>query len=317
MNRITYIDLIKGFAIFLVVWGHIDTIQPIKSVIYSFHMPLFFILSGFFMNFQKGARVNVKKLLRNLIIPYFATGLFIRICTLIIDYYNGNALDYKDLLSLPLVLWKWDNEVVSVGAIWFLFVLFLGKIYISFCYRSKFFITIISIGAFLSLLVTKQTQIVFPFGIQQMLSSVPFLYIGYLIKQKNMLDCKLSFVSLFSILIPLLFYSRSNAVAMRINSFPYTAYIFSSVISYLIMVLFKKIDEKTDSIIRLFCDFFAWCGRFSLVILCIHSVEARFHWVNLPHNLWGIELVLRFSYIVILTYLFTKISITKKIFNIK
>lgn len=148
MNRITYIDLIKGFAIFLVVWGHIDTIQPIKSVIYSFHMPLFFILSGFFMNFQKGARVNVKKLLRNLIIPYFATGLFIRICTLIIDYYNGNALDYKDLLSLPLVLWKWDNEVVSVGAIWFLFVLFLGKIYISFCYRSKFFITIISIGAF-------------------------------------------------------------------------------------------------------------------------------------------------------------------------
>ncbi len=40
-----FIDLLKGFGIFLVVWGH--TMVPRSVLIYSFHMPLFFVISGF------------------------------------------------------------------------------------------------------------------------------------------------------------------------------------------------------------------------------------------------------------------------------
>jgi acyltransferase len=42
--RIDYLDLLKGVGIFLVVWGH--TMTPRSVWIYSFHMPLFFFLSG-------------------------------------------------------------------------------------------------------------------------------------------------------------------------------------------------------------------------------------------------------------------------------
>ena len=59
--RIEWLDSLKGFAIFLVVVGHVIlgyiraetftehqwSLQFIYDVIYSFHMPLFFLISGF------------------------------------------------------------------------------------------------------------------------------------------------------------------------------------------------------------------------------------------------------------------------------
>lgn len=50
-KRIEYIDLAKAIAILLMVLGHcasLNDIPLIRSVIYSFHMPLFFIISGYF-----------------------------------------------------------------------------------------------------------------------------------------------------------------------------------------------------------------------------------------------------------------------------
>ena len=45
------IDFIKGLLIILVFWGHLIVGEQrttfLRYVIYSFHMPLFFVLSGF------------------------------------------------------------------------------------------------------------------------------------------------------------------------------------------------------------------------------------------------------------------------------
>ena len=43
VKRIHYLDYAKGIAIILVVLGHIFSGGNIKTYIYSFHMPLFFI----------------------------------------------------------------------------------------------------------------------------------------------------------------------------------------------------------------------------------------------------------------------------------
>ena len=45
-DRIDTIDIIKGFGILLVIFGHINTEgQLSRFFIYSFHMPLFFFFS--------------------------------------------------------------------------------------------------------------------------------------------------------------------------------------------------------------------------------------------------------------------------------
>jgi fucose 4-O-acetylase-like acetyltransferase len=64
-QRIEFIDLLKSFAIFCVLWGH--AIQYLRNgddfshntvyeFIYSFHMPLFFMISGFF--FKSSLKLN-------------------------------------------------------------------------------------------------------------------------------------------------------------------------------------------------------------------------------------------------------------------
>ena len=52
-KRINYIDIAKGLAIICVIIGHTfakyDKLDRLViTFIYSFHVPLFFILSGFF-----------------------------------------------------------------------------------------------------------------------------------------------------------------------------------------------------------------------------------------------------------------------------
>ncbi len=46
-SRFAWIDGLKAFGIFLVVLGHLPVVGPVHGVIYEFHMPLFFMVSGF------------------------------------------------------------------------------------------------------------------------------------------------------------------------------------------------------------------------------------------------------------------------------
>ena len=48
-ERVIWVDTAKGFAIISVVLGHSSLPIELRSVVYSFHMPLFFMLSGVFL----------------------------------------------------------------------------------------------------------------------------------------------------------------------------------------------------------------------------------------------------------------------------
>lgn len=73
-NRIEYIDVAKGVAILLVVVGHVSSLPaPIKSSLYSFHMPLFFLLSGFFFR-QEDTFSTAKRMIPTIVVPYLVVG---------------------------------------------------------------------------------------------------------------------------------------------------------------------------------------------------------------------------------------------------
>lgn len=53
-QRIKWIDFVKGFLILTVMLGYtLGCPNIIKVYIYSFHMPLFFILSGYTLSIEK------------------------------------------------------------------------------------------------------------------------------------------------------------------------------------------------------------------------------------------------------------------------
>ncbi len=73
--RLHWVDALKGFGIILVVFAHYKLPIAFDTYIFSFHMPLFFFISGFLFNFVKyteSAANFVKRRFRALIIPYFA-----------------------------------------------------------------------------------------------------------------------------------------------------------------------------------------------------------------------------------------------------
>lgn len=108
-----YIDAIKGFAIILVVMGHVlawmfDDYNVIYNnpspsylwrCIYSFHMPLFIFISGFLSSKGKVVTLNdflsiLSKRAKRLLIPFFIIGY-------IISLYRGTILfPYWYLLTL-------------------------------------------------------------------------------------------------------------------------------------------------------------------------------------------------------------------------
>ena len=63
-------DILKGIGILLMVLGHYFTSESIIRVyIYSFHMPLFMLISGYFYK-PKEVMIQVRRDVRSLIVPY-------------------------------------------------------------------------------------------------------------------------------------------------------------------------------------------------------------------------------------------------------
>lgn len=138
-NRIEWVDTAKGITIILVVMGHANFPEPLRALIYSFHMPLFFFLSGLFL-IKKGEsfKTFLKKKFKGLIIPY----IFYNIILILFNWFlwfiskNPNLKEniFIKIISLPLAL-RIDDTYDS--KLWFLPCLFITSIIFYFFYRKN------------------------------------------------------------------------------------------------------------------------------------------------------------------------------------
>ena len=73
-SRLTVLDSLRGFGILLVVLGHTSRSAGLVSWIFSFHMPLFFIISGMLFH-ERQFLDSFKKKVARLLIPYLFFGI--------------------------------------------------------------------------------------------------------------------------------------------------------------------------------------------------------------------------------------------------
>ncbi len=96
-RRILWLDQLKAVGFFFVILGHMNLPAPAISWIYSFHMPLFFLVSGFTLNMKKTAeapfRAQVPKLVKRMVLPYF----WIEMICLCFSFLNTVLLQGKEL----------------------------------------------------------------------------------------------------------------------------------------------------------------------------------------------------------------------------
>ena len=151
-DRIDWIDVAKGIAIILVVAGHVGYPTMGKAVIYSFHMPLFFMASGFvlFRHPEHSIKELFIRLIRGIIVPYVC----FNIATIL--FYKGiDIVSTKPELEIN-IWYKLIGIVVAqpygtyASYLWFLPCIFLAKLLVE-CLRQHCFrnLSLFSTGLFL------------------------------------------------------------------------------------------------------------------------------------------------------------------------
>jgi fucose 4-O-acetylase-like acetyltransferase len=136
--RDTTLDITKGIGIALIVLGHSWVTMrergELYRVIFSFHVPLFFYLSGVFLRPSESLGTYISSRFHALLKPYFVTltavGVFkLTYCHFFPDAHQLSAIDYFSgiFYGTGRMLFLSEQSVVWV-ALWFLPHLFLSSV---------------------------------------------------------------------------------------------------------------------------------------------------------------------------------------------
>ena len=194
-ERIAYIDVAKGLAIWLMVIGHLDISEQIRVYIYSFHMPLFFIVSGMFFKRDRSFIMNLNSSLRSVLWPYLSFSVInLSICW--ISPYLHPEL-YYDLHGIEVFYaavkgifigtdYITPNSFMPLGALWFLVSLFTIQVLtsaISALVRNNKLFLFIALFIPIVLFLVIRTNI--PFSVRSSMMAIPFYCIGYIMRNMD------------------------------------------------------------------------------------------------------------------------------------
>lgn len=113
-TRFDWIDWAKVIAIYLVVFGHVW--QPFPVYIFAFHMPFFFMISGFLQK-RRAPKEELKNSAKSLLAPYAIYNVYL----LIYSYFTG---EYNDGYPLNMLVGNQWNLSMACRPLWFLLALF-------------------------------------------------------------------------------------------------------------------------------------------------------------------------------------------------
>jgi acyltransferase len=142
MKRLNYLDNLKGFGIIMVIMGHMSLLPiGVNHLIYSFHMPLFFLISGYLYNPKNNSIYDEIKINFNrYIIPYFKIGLIcFFIWGIVIKLLKKQDINIWD--SLYSLLFN-TYDKINCTPIWFLYTLFFSFIIFKFLLRFNYIFSI-------------------------------------------------------------------------------------------------------------------------------------------------------------------------------
>ena len=183
-NRIDYLDTLKGLLIILVVFGHTGINSNIQKWIYSFHMPLFLIISGFF--YKESRKILNLNRIKRLVFPFICFTilaiLFPGLPSLIL---KNKPIEWSKVFYL-------EERIFFNTPIWFLIVLFLIEIKINLINQ----ITKLPILLLIQILTIKFSPIL-PLGMRLALCLGSTFYIGVIWREakgwfkydKNISNC--------------------------------------------------------------------------------------------------------------------------------
>ena len=266
-SRNQELDVAKGLGILLVVIGHgYSHTTNIELLIYGFHMPFFFIISGIIYG-QKQVQFefNLRKKFKTLIIPYLFFEIMWWLCIALMNV-NNPTWNGKEIIVKAL---SFKGNIAT----WYLPCLFLVElIFWLVIHTGKFKYFLISALFVVGLILPSQLNEAW-LVILRPLVGVGFFALGYYLYSLFQRECIgvvylilsiiYSFITLHNGLI--LFYVREfRNILLFITS--------SLIGTYLIIRLSVRITKtaKENKLCYKIFAFLCFCGENSLSIMCVH-----------------------------------------------
>lgn len=227
-KRDPHLDTMKAILIYLVVLGHcLSNLFDIHAqwliiMIYSFHMPAWFMTSGIVFNTSYSFAEFIKKKIKGLLFPIIKFAIILEIYYCIMNFIQGNLTAY---LYDHYSFYKMIRNVMFVyngswGGLWYLPSLFIVSV-IGYILNNKIInktrwlcICVLTVLGFILI----KYDLHMPFYTEISLIALPFFYLGKPIynglKNLNIKQCKLMFfiVSLCWICITFIFSYKNNIV---------------------------------------------------------------------------------------------------------
>jgi len=277
-------DVLKGITIILVIVGHCG-FGSFRGFIYSFHMPLFFFVAGYFLKIRS-LRTEILLSTKRLIIPYIFTAFWLCVVSACVDPSHLKNITVACLLGFKS-LYTPDWIGANIGLLWFILALFWARIITVILIKkikSEIWLGIIFFA--LALIGISLTNRVFvPFCILQGMCAAGFLFVGHLMKKYNFLESGY-LVQTFPFLLIIWAYNWSAGGVDMYGCFFSSGYIFDLIGALgafvTLYILVKQCYNKNSFLWR---SVHFW-GRYSLIIYCVHSVEySTFRWRTIAQYL--------------------------------
>lgn len=295
-KRLNYMDIMKGLAIIMVAMGHIGTHGG--KLIYMFHMPLFFFISGYF---YKESYTNVpiellKKRSKTLYLTFIKYEIiFVLLHNLFykINFYNSSAdipqkaYTYANFCSNIVHVLVFDGTELLLSPLWFLTSLFIVTILFCFIsyivnktlklkeiFRAVIIIFLVIIGRFLTKIGMHIDNSLFGEEIFNVsFVALLYFYVGFLYK-KHELKIKMHILIASVALVILVIGAKySFNMDMRINYYPNFIVSIIGAISgiYFMVYLSKKMDESKFKFTSL-----KYIGKNTIIIMALHLTCFKF-----------------------------------------
>lgn len=325
-DRLIWLDNLRCIAMFVVVMGHVymgATPDTLRYYIYSFHMPLFFAISGAGYYLQTSRREYsfaemLKNKSRGILLPYFVFSMLNIPILIIMDYLRvGHSNKDVSELIIATLYANLDYKSMPTGPLWFCLVLFLTTILFYFIRKickNDLVMAVVTVAiGFSGYLVTQHfSSIIYPWYSNTTFIAVIFFMLGYLfIKyishvQKVMGSIKRQVVWMAVFTVMGYLCARYNTkISMAVNSYGSFLLFFGSVIGFGGVLYLLAVNMPGNKIVSM-------VGRNTIVYLGLHKNMANFIYIYSERSKAimtehpFIVSVLIFAVLIPVTYVFEK-----------
>lgn len=301
VERIKWIDIAKGIAIILVIVGHTVSTGIVRRIIFSFHMPLFFMIAGITIKkeFPKKESYYIRKDFMRLYLPVFLMYLIaiiregirkksiIAIRETCIDaFYRiiwGNGIDYR--WDTPLGIWN----AKLVGVLWFLIALFWARVVYRKIAKLDLKHRMLIIVPLLCMELFYGVGKCLPQSIDLLPMIIFFMECGRYVREYVEFDSQTWKIIVFTALVFWVCFTLIDGISieMATRAYSWKLYCVANAIcgSLLVMTISIWIEK-----IKYINDILSFCGRHSLEILCIHHLDwSVTSWWRVEYNISGLH----------------------------